>query len=141
MLAKTNPPMKQKLFQVVPSVLAWRQRIAKARLKKLERAIHYGARSGALRRPGLRQVPHSGTNPWRNLEPFPPFSLRQFFSSGPERRSNFISARLSNGVNAPEVITTHQDRTGWDFKGPIECKHPARAMRGERNALANRIPP
>jgi len=39
-LAKTNPPMKEKLFQVVPSVFAWRQGIAKTRLEKLERAIH-----------------------------------------------------------------------------------------------------
>src|SRR6266508_2506529 len=112
--------MKEKLFQVAFSVFAWRQRIAKTlRLEKLERAIHYGARIGVLRRPGLCQLANGRTNPWRNLECFPPFAWRQFFSSGPERRNDFISARLSNCLNAPEVIATPHDcatpihRTRW----------------------------
>src|SRR6266540_4151146 len=134
--------MKKKLFQIVLSVFARRQGIAKTlRSEKLKRAIHYGARIGVLRGPGLCQLAHSRTNPWRNLECFPPFAWRQFFSSGPERRNDFISARFSNYLNAPEVIATRKDRTGWLFKGPIERKHPACAMRRERNPLANRISP
>ena len=139
MFAKANPSMKEKLFQIVLSVLAWRQRIAEARPEKLERAIHYGARIGVLRRPGLCQLAHSRTNRWRKIECFPPFARRQFVSSGSERRNDFISARLSNCLNTPEVIATRKDRTGWDFRRPIERKHPACAMRGERNPLANCI--
>jgi hypothetical protein len=61
--AKANPSMKEKLFQIVLSVFTWRQRIAKTlRLEKLERAIHYGARIGVLRGPGLCQIAHSRTN-------------------------------------------------------------------------------
>ena len=67
----------------------------------------------------------------------PPFVWRQFLSSWPERRNDFVLARLSNGLDAPEVIATCKDRTGWDFKRPIERKHPACAMRGERNPLPN----
>ena len=140
MFAKAKPPAKEKLFQIVLSVFAWRQGIAKTlRLEKLERAIHYGARIGVLHRPGLRQIAHSRTNRWRKLECFPPFAWRQFFSNGSDSRNDFISARLSNCLNAPEVIATRKDRTGWDFKRPIERKHPARAMWGERNPLANCI--
>jgi hypothetical protein len=138
--AKANPSMKEKLFQIVLSVFAWRQGIAKTlRSEKLERAIHYGARAGVLRRPGLCQLAHSRTNRWRKLECFPPFAWRQIFSSSPERRNDFISARLSNGLNAPKVIATCKDRTRWDFERPIERKHPACAMRSERNPLANCI--
>src|SRR4030095_4192135 len=138
MVAKTNPPMKEKLFQIILSVIAWRQGITKTRLEKLQRAIHYGARIGVLRRPGLCQFAHSWTNPPRNLECFPPFARRQFFCSAPERRNGFVAACLSNGLNAPEVIATRKDRTGWSFQGTIERKHPACAMRGERDPLANR---
>src|SRR5437016_3137000 len=146
MFAKANPSMKEKLFQIVLSVLAWRQRIAKAGPEKLERAIHYGARIGVLRRPGLCQLAHSRTNRWRKLECFPPFARRQFFSSGTERRNDFILPRLSNCLNAPEVIAPHGAR--WMFAldrpseippGAIKRKHPACAMRGERNPLANCI--
>mgnify|MGYP003694177807 CR=1 FL=1 len=61
------------------------------------------------------------------------------FPAAPVDETHFISARLSNRLNAPEVIATRKHRTGWDFKGPIERKHPACAMRCERNPLANRI--
>jgi hypothetical protein len=137
--AKANPSMKEKLFQIVLSVFAWRQRIAKPRAEKLKRAIHYGARTGVLRHPGLCQLAHNRTNRWRKLECFPPFAWRQFLASRPERRNDFISARLSNCLNAPEVIATRKDRTGWNFKRPIQRKHPACAMRGERDPLANYI--
>src|SRR4029077_4710388 len=140
MFAKANPSMKEKLFQIVLSVFAGRQGIAKTLLsEKLERAIHYGTRAGVLRRPGLCQVAHSRTDRWRNLECFPPVARRQIFFSSPKRRSDFISARLSNGLNAPKIIATGKDRTRWDFERPIERKHPACSMRSERNPLANCI--
>jgi hypothetical protein len=139
--AKANSSMKEKLFEGVLSIIAWRNRIAKTRLEKMEPASHYGARIGVLCTPGLCQLSHSRTNRCRHLERFPPFAWSQFFCSSPERRNDFIAARPSNYLSAPKVIPTRKDRAGWHFKRSIERKHPAGAVRGERNPLANCISP
>src|SRR5205823_13885803 len=99
----------------------------------------YGAPTGAPDRPRMFPPRDSRVNRWPKVAFLPPVGSPQFFSIGSERRNDFISARLSNCLNAPEVIATRKDRTGWDFKRPIERKHPACAMRGERNPLANCI--
>src|SRR5207249_12170584 len=106
MFAKANPSMKEKLFQIVLSVLAWRQRIAEARPEKLERAIHYGARIGVLRRPGLCQLAHSRTNRWRKIECFPPFARRQFVASGFGSRKAVMSAHLCACLWTPVILVS-----------------------------------
>src|SRR5947208_9210214 len=54
MFAKPNATMKQKLFQVVVPIFAWRQRITESlRPEKVKRAVYFSARIGILSGPGL----------------------------------------------------------------------------------------
>src|SRR5262249_47036432 len=73
---------------------------------------------------------------WRKLERLPTFGCCQFFFGGPRRRSNFVSARLSNRLNAPEIIATGEDRARWRLRRPVERKHPVLAIWGERDPLS-----
>ena len=138
MFAEADPSAKEKFLEIISFVFARRKRIAEALgLEKIESASDDCVRIRISRPPRLREFAGPRADRRRHLEQTFSFARLQILTRHLQGRSHFVAPLFHDWLPARQIIAGHEGRTGGSCNWSIQSKHPERAVRLDRDPLAN----